>query len=73
MDSQSFSLLDPDPDPGGKNWQIKTEKMQGNSNYSNCKFTVHILFFYNKFAQTPLLLTLEQSFMFLQLKSFFFF
>ena len=27
-DSHSFSLLD--PDPGGKNFKIKTDKMQGN-------------------------------------------
>ena len=30
MDPRSFSLLDPDPVPGGIIFQIKTEKLAGN-------------------------------------------
>ena len=45
-----------DPEPGGKIFKIKTEKMQGNWEF--------IQFFKVKFAQAPLFLTFEQSFMF---------
>ena len=36
LDPHSFSLLDPNPNLGGKIFQMKNNKMQGNCN--NCKF-----------------------------------
>ena len=36
MDPHAFYLLDPDPDPGGKIFQIKTEK--GKEIANNCNF-----------------------------------
>ena len=52
IDPHSFSLLDPDPDPGGKICQLKLKKCKEIAN--NCNF---IKFLKNKFAQAQLFLT----------------
>ena len=55
MDSQSFSLLDPDPDPGGKNMRTKTEKCKEIG--SNCNF---ISKKFGNFGSAPWFITFEQ-------------
>ena len=61
-DPQAFSLLD--PDPGGKNFRIKTEKSKDIGTGNNCKF---IQFFKVNLDQLRCIL-LFSNLMFLQLK-----
>ena len=58
MDQHSFFLLD--PDSGGKNVQRKKYKQK---NARKLVITASLFKFLSKFAQSPLFLTLEQSFM----------